>query len=41
MTTPNWVHNSGKPKKGKRKVRLIQSSKQSLKHLKQKYGITR
>lgn len=41
MTTPNWLHNSGKQKKGKRKVRLIQQSKQQLNHLKEKYAITR
>ena len=40
MTTPNWMHHSKKEKKGKRKVRLIQQSKQQLKHLKEKYGIT-
>ena len=41
MTTPNWQHNSGKPLRGKRKPRLIQQSKQQLKHFKLKYGVTR
>jgi hypothetical protein len=40
MTIPNWQHHSNKQPKGKRKVRLIQQSKQQLKHLKAKYGIT-
>jgi hypothetical protein len=42
MTTPNWIHNSGKNKnpKGVSKGR-IKARKQVLQHLKEKYKVVK